>query len=145
MKKSLLVIVLILVLATPALAIDYACHDQSVNATSGKIIHASKDGGPAYASRPQCVEITSNEYLLLSKWHKILNGQMVEMTQVEKDALIQVETDAEEQKLLDKINKYDISNIDLLTALVKVINVRIPGNPITKAEIISQIKSDLGL
>ena len=50
-----------------------------------------------------------------------------------------------EQALLDAIGKYEISKMDLITALVKRINIRIPSNPITKQEIIQQIKDDLEL
>jgi len=82
---------------------------------------------------------------LITKFHKVDNGQVVEMSQAEQDAILQAEVDAEKQMLLDRIDKYEISNLDLLTALVKRINARIPSNPITKQEIIDQIKSDLGL
>jgi len=82
---------------------------------------------------------------LITKFHKVENGQVVEMSQAEKDAVLQAEANAKRQALLDRIDKYEISNLDLLTALVKRINARIPSNPITKQEIIDQIKSDLGL
>ena len=81
----------------------------------------------------------------ITKFHKVEGGQVVLMTQAEKDTLLQVEADAREQTLLARIDKYEVSNLDLLTALVKRINIRIPNNPITKAEVIQQIKDDLGL
>ena len=76
---------------------------------------------------------------------KGVTGYPVEMSQAEKDAILQAEEDARQQALLDAIDKFDITNLDLLTALIKVINVRIPSNPITKQEMIDQIKDDLGL
>ena len=67
------------------------------------------------------------------------------MNQTEKDAVDQAIADAQEQALLDRIEALGIDNIDLFTALIKVINVRIPSNPITKQELKDQIKADLGL
>ena len=68
-----------------------------------------------------------------------------EMTQAEKDAVDQAEAQAQAQAILDAIDKYEVSTLEIITALVKRINVRIPANPITKAEIIQQLKTDRGL
>lgn len=38
---------------------------------------------------------------------------------------------------------YSVGTITLLTALIKVINVRIPGNPITKQEMVTALKAEI--
>lgn len=95
--------------------------------------------------KPNILQIPRNVYHSLTKFHKVENNQVVLMTQAEQDALLAEEAEAHRQELLARINKYEVSNLDLLTALVKRINVRIPSNPITKNEIIQQIKDDLGI
>ena len=76
------------------------------------------------------------------KFLKIENGEVIERTQAEKDIILQAEADAQAQAEEDALQRYDVSNLELLTALVKRINVRMPSNPITKQEIIDQIKAD---
>ena len=95
---------------------------------------------------PQCIEATQQQYDEAGlQYKKLENSDVVDWTQVEIDAYVQSQADAQAQALLDAIDKYEISKIDLITALVQRINVRIPGNPITKQEIIDQIKTNLGL
>lgn len=91
------------------------------------------------------LKVDRTTLLSITKYHKVDSGTVVEMSQPEKDALDQAEADAQAQALLDRIEKYEVSNLDLLTALVKRINVRIPSNPITKAELIAELKTMLGL
>lgn len=99
---------------------------------------------------PSCIEATLIEYNLSAQAYKKLDtnasvgSRVISWSQQEIDDAIQAEVDAQEQALLDAIDKYEISKIDLITALIKVINVRIPSNPITKQEMINQIKDDLG-
>ena len=113
---------------------------------TGKLIDYKKSvHTPDYSSRPDVLVNPVIPQGIPYKYLKVDNGLVVELSQVEKDAVDQAEADAAEQALLDRIDKYDISNLDLLTALVKRINVRIPSNPITKQELINEIKSGLGL
>lgn len=91
------------------------------------------------------LKLDRNVIKSLTKFHKVDNGQVREMTQTEKDALLQTEADAKKQRLLNAIDKFEVSQLDIITTLIKRINVRIPNNPITKQEIIDQIKEDLGL
>lgn len=90
------------------------------------------------------IQTVPRKYL---KWDAniITGSKLVEMSQFEKDVVDQAEADTQHQVLLNRIDKYNVDNIHLLTALVKVINVRIPNNPITKAEMITQIKEELGI
>ena len=56
-------------------------------------------------------------------------------------------------ELISSVRDWIVNNLplliqagaDMLVALIKRINVRIPSNPITKSEVIQQIKDDLGL
>lgn len=91
------------------------------------------------------VKVDEEIYRVVDKFYLVDNGVLRQMTQVEKDALLAEEAEVERQSLIARIDKYEVSNLDLLTALVKRINVRIPSNPITKQEIIDQIKQDLGI
>ena len=134
------VLIILLLLCSVCYAGDYVCH------TSGTITskYRSVDGADLIATG-NCIKVTRETLEGITKYHKVENNQVVEMTQAEKDALDQTEAYAQEQALLAQIDKYEVSNLDLLTALIKRINVRIPSNPITKQEIVDQIKSDLGL
>ena len=131
------IVIIFLMLCSPVLAGDYVCHD------NGKITskHRSVDGSDLVG----CIKITRVEYESLTRWPKIENSLLTLMTQAEKDAILQAEFDAQAQSVLDAIDKFEVTNLDLLTALIKRINVRIPSNPITKQEIIDQIKLDKGL
>ncbi len=97
------------------------------------------DDSPDYVTKMALIASVPRKFL------KVVAGELVERTQAEKAIILQAEADAQAQALLDAIDKYEVSNLDLLTALVKRINVRIPSNPITKQEIMQQIKDDLGL
>ena len=94
---------------------------------------------------------TAQEYGLAKQSYKkvdtniVGSSRVIDLTQTEIDTILQAEVNAQKQTLLDRIDKYEVSNIDLLTALVKRINVRLPNNPITKQELINEIKSGLGL
>lgn len=72
---------------------------------------------------------------------KIENGIVVEKTQAEKDSILQSEADAQAQAIEDALDKFEVSNIELMTALIQRINVRI-ADDITKQEIIDQIKAN---
>ena len=134
------ILIILLLLCSVCYAGDYVCH------TDGTITskHMSVDGADLIATG-NCVKVNRETFESITKYHKVEDNQVVEMGQAEKDALDQAEADAQEQALLAQIDKYEVSNLDLLTALVKRINVRIPANPITKQEIVDQIKDDLGL
>ena len=133
---------LLILFCSIAIAGEYVCYDENGYITDK---HYSVDGNHSAASNPNCIKITRNEFKSLTKWHKVENGQIVIMSQAEKDAILAQEEADKRQRLLDRIDKYEVSNLDLLTALVKRINVRIPSNKITKQEIVQQLKSDLGL
>jgi len=96
---------------------------------------------------PNCIIASKEEYDSVMEFKKldfnvVSGSRVIDMTQAEQDALTQAEADAQalaEQSMLDR---FDVSQLELMTALIKRINVRIPNNPITKSEIIQQIKAD---
>jgi len=46
---------------------------------------------------------------------------------------------------LQEVNKFNVSNEDIITALIQTINKRLPTNKINKQEIIDTIKINNGL
>lgn len=80
------------------------------------------------------------------KYLKVVNNFVQEKTVQEKT---QADTDeAAAQKIADtnEVNRLNVSNEDIITALVQTINKRLAvGQKITKQEIIDQIKSNKGL
>lgn len=99
---------------------------------------------PDYSSRDDVVINPSVPNVPMKYW-KQQGGAILEMTQVEKDTVDQAESDAQAQAVLDAIDNYEVSTLEIITALVKRINVRIPGNVITKQEITQQIRDDRGI
>ena len=81
----------------------------------------------------------------LTIYQKVVADKVTDMTQAEIDALDAEITQTVENNLIANIEKYKVTTLQMITALVKVINVRIPANPITKAEMIAQLRSDLGV
>ncbi len=78
---------------------------------------------------------------IITKFHKVENGVVRLMTQAEKDVILQAEEDARILAENQAIENFRIELKEVLTALIKRINVRIPSNPITKQEIIDEIKN----
>ena len=72
-------------------------------------------------------------------------NEVTEMSQTEKDQVDSAETAGVLQAKRLAADKLEYPLIDVLIAFVKRINVRIPNNPITKQEIIDQLKSDKNL
>ncbi len=81
----------------------------------------------------------------LTKYKKVVGGSVVDMSQVEKDELDVELAQKAKDKLIEKIDKFEVTNLDLFTALIKVLNKRMPNNKITKPELVDQIKVDLGV
>ena len=102
-----------------------------------------KDNKDIISSCILATELQYNESKLAYK--KLENGDVVDWTQAEIATYVQAQADAQSQALLNQIDNFEVTNLDLLTALIKRINIRIPNNPITKQEIINQIKEDKGL
>lgn len=129
---------LFLLIASPVFAGDFVCHDGT-----GFNLYKRLSRGKGYSMDLKCIRADRNTVLTDKK---IESGQIVDMTQEEIDARDQAIADAQAQTLSDKADKLNFSMEDVITALVKVINVRLPaGQKITKKEIVSQLKSDLDI
>lgn len=114
--------------------------------SNGRIIDKWYSADPSIVEgKPNILQIPRDTFNALTKYYIVVQGALRPMTQAEKDALDAEEVAAARQALLNRIDKYDVSNLDILTALVKRINVRIPANPITKDEIVAQLKADMGV
>jgi len=80
------------------------------------------------------------------KYWRIVGGQVVEKSVEEKAALDIAEAtalaaaQAAWQDAAD--NSFNLSMLEVVTALIQVINVRIPNNKITKDELVAQIKEN---
>ena len=94
---------------------------------------------------PQCIIATKEEYDLAGKFTERVGGTVVPMQQAEIDAILQAEADAQIQAEIDRADRLDFTIEDVIIALVKRINTRIPSNPITKQEVVDQLKADKGL
>ena len=154
--KNLMLIVLLLIPSISEAGIG-SCHDGN-----GKVTKLEARANPDYyKNTAQCVyfsrdlNITSQGYdelmdlvknypLKYIKWG--FSGRPELKTQQEAQ-----QADAEEQVQLNalmsaEVDRLNVSAEELVTALVKVINQRLPaGQKITKQEIINQIKTDKGL
>lgn len=126
----------ILLLVPFLLGADYVCSDK------GEIYYKRKSIDGSNLDKDKCFQVTREAFNTITKWHKVVDGKVVEKTQVEKDAIILAEADVQAQAIEDALDRYEINNIELITALVQVINERIPSNPITKTEIINKIKAN---
>ena len=104
---------------------------------------------PDYNTRPDCLiepKIVVGSMVPIKYWKVVVvANEVLEMTDSEKT---QVENDLVAAKLAqDRVSasKLDFPLVDVIVALIKRINVRVPNNPVTKQEIVDQLKQDKGL
>ncbi len=100
---------------------------------------------PDYSSRSDVLVNPVIPAGVLHKYLKVVGGSVFEMTVEEKAAVDAAEAQIALNARIAQINNLDVSILDALIALVQCINVRIPNNPITKTEIITQIKTNAGI
>jgi len=131
--------ILFLFVCTFGYAGDYICYD-----TDGRILHKYRSvDGNFIADKGKCLKVNRDTYNALNRWKKVEGGKVVEMTQEEKDAILQAEKEAQTQAINDAIEKFEVSQVEILTALVQVINKRLPSDKqITKEELVTQIKAN---
>lgn len=96
---------------------------------------------PDYESNPNAIinpDLTSVANVPTHYWKRD-GDNIVEMTQAEKDAV------NASQLVMRKAtaDNYNVGMKEMLTALVKVINLRLPNNKITKQEMIDAIKAEI--
>lgn len=116
---------------------DYIEYDEN-----GKITNRWRSVDPSVVDGKQVLMIDRETYESLTKYKKVVDSQVVEMTQAEIDAIIAAEAKAAHDAAISQAES-DVK--DIIVALVKRINTRIPANPITKTEVIQQLKEDRGL
>lgn len=96
---------------------------------------------PDYSSDPDVIvnpDISTVSSVLLKYWKRSGNS-ILEMDATEKQAV-------DDAELLLKKNAVDNFGVELLpfiTALIKVINLRLPSNKITKQEVIDAVKLEI--
>ena len=135
MKNSILTIIFILICSIAHAGI-FVFH------TGETITGRAKSCGAVCSSRPDALRIDEETYNSLTRFKKVVNDEVVDMSQAEIDAILQAEADATELSIIEAIEKFEVTNLELLTALIQRINIRLPSNPITKAEVIQQLKDN---
>ena len=97
---------------------------------------------PEYASDPDVIvnpDITAVQVVPLKFWKRVGNA-IAEMTAGEKQAIL----DAELLARKSAADNFTANAVAIFTALIKVINVRLPaGQKITKQELIDAIKLEV--
>jgi len=84
-------------------------------------------------------DISAVQNVSLKYWKRSGNN-IVEMSQAEKDAI----TATELQLRKDQANNFGVGLLEFTTALIKVINLRLPtGQKITKQEMIDTVKAEI--
>lgn len=157
MKKIILTIVFLSLVSTAHAGIG-ACHDGN-----GKVTRFENRANPNYyQNTDRCIyfslggnSLTQSEYNELAdlvknyplkyiKWG--LSGRPELKTQAECEQADLVEQNAVKDAQRSAVDDLDVSAKDVVTALIKRINARLPqAQAITKQEIIDQIKADKGL
>lgn len=152
----LLTLVLSLFLTTQVYAEQWVCFD-SVTKRVNKVVEG--DGmrlGICGLNNsnidPNCILATAQEYDLAKQAYKkvdksvISGSRVIDLTQAEKDAILQAEADAQKNAQIAIVDKFDITAKDAFTAWIKIYNSKVPLQyRVTRQEIKDQIKKDLGL
>ena len=83
------------------------------------------------------------------KYLKVEKNNVIEMSVTEKAVIDKIDADnvkAEIDKIITeteaKIQTFDISTLEIITAFVQILNKRFVGKEITKDEVIAQIKAN---
>lgn len=140
MNCKIIIFIIFLFICVEVHAGYYVFHD------AGKIIGKQGPCGRSCRLRPGALSVDKNIFDSTNKAiHKVVNGFVVDKIQVEIDADLQTKVNAQLQADRNRADKLEFTMQDVIKALIKIINIRIPNNPITKQEIIDQLKIDLGL
>ena len=114
--------------------------------SSGRIIKKWYSVDPSVVKGlSNIVEVPRDVFKSITKFHKVVDGKVVEMTDEEKAEVIAKEEAQRKKAETQRVENLEVSVKDVIIALIKRINVRIPNNPITKEELVKQIKEDKGL
>ena len=156
--KKLIILTILLLFSTLSYAETFVCQIDSTPDERNHVYRRSGDclnlgfcsGVNNTGLDVNCIIATEGEAQAVGSFKKIdksatVGSRVVTMTQAEQDAIIAAETQAQLDADRARADRLDFTIEDVLVALVKRINVRIPGNPITKQEVIDQLKADKGL
>ncbi len=107
--KIRLFIIFLLLLPSISYADNYVCYDDNgrIKAKYYKIPDGFLD------NRKDCIKISLDTYKKLTKWHKVVNGKIVEMTGAEKKKILNTKKDKMliKDKKIANINITDISTL----------------------------------
>lgn len=109
--------------------------------TNGVAQHLKSVNTPDYANNPNAIVSPdlSGVANVPIQWWKKSGSSIVEMTPAEKQAIL----DAQLAERKDRADQMLANLPEVLTALIKVINLRLPSNKITKAELVTAIKTEI--
>lgn len=132
----------------------------SVNAHAGmfvfhegqEIIGRKSSCGAVCSTHPNATRVTKQEYHQAGLANKkidttvVTGSRIVDMTQVEIDAIVQANADAVIVSKTQSTNNLDVSIKEAFIAWLKVYNSKVPAQyRVTGAELIQQLKTDRGL
>lgn len=108
---------------------------------NGQAIYYPSANTPDFEDNPNALinpDLSIVENTPIQHWKRD-GDNVVEMSQVEKDALAQSQITTRKHLAED----YGIDIKTALTALIKVINLRLPSNKITKEEMVQALKDEI--
>lgn len=70
---------------------DYVCFDKE-----GVITERAYSVGARYSQREDCMAVRRTTIEGLTRWHRIVDGKVVELSQIEKDTILQDENNAKQ-------------------------------------------------
>lgn len=109
--------------------------------TNGVAQYLQSVNTPDYAGNPNALidpDLSAVQGVDMQWWKKS-GSSVVEMSPAEKQVILDAQL-AERKSRADQL----LTNLpEVLTALIKVINLRLPSNKITKAELITAIKAEI--
>ena len=129
--KTLLIFLL---LTSVCYAGDYVCFDGGGYKTSK---HFSVDGADL-DKRADCLKVSRDVFNTVHKYSKVSAGQVVSWTQIEIDAYLQAQADAQEIAQKTAIESGNISTTQLLEALEDL-------GVITKKQVTDKVKENEGI
>lgn len=148
--KKYLIIILFLIYPVLSEAGISVCHDVNNNVTGFQL-----RGGQI----PNCFWFDADQNVSQTEYDRVKNLlktnprkylKIVSNTVQEKDTSEKTQVDVDETVALkvvesQAVDRLEVSNEDIITALIQVINARLSSNKITKQEIIDQIKTNKSL
>ena len=107
-----IIIVVLLLISTPCFADNFVCWDSNGLITQ---TYTSIDGSTL--SKTDCMSVENMDVHKITRWQKVVNRQIVDMSQTEIDAILLSEQQAEEQAKIDALNAEDTKMIEDLSSV----------------------------